>query len=129
MKVTLTDRENKFNVRDRVEDKPGLSKVYIVLDNKVKKILECRVYWKTGFNTCTACLWVYNDIYTNGSGNANGSGYHKPSKAVAYAIDNAGIDLDDDIGGRGDSAIREALTAIAMEVSGKKTIHLIETHA
>ena len=49
----------------------------------------------------------------SGTGYAGGGGYHKPSAALSAALDSAGVTLDSDIDGRGDSAIREAAEACA----------------
>ena len=49
----------------------------------------------------------------SGTGHAGGGGYHKPSAALSAALDSAGVTLDSDIDGRGDSAIREAAEACA----------------
>ena len=50
---------------------------------------------------------------TANKGKAGGYGYHKESAAIAEAIESAGIALDTDISGVGNSAILDALTAIA----------------
>lgn len=50
--------------------------------------------------------------YFGGHGFAGGCGYDKKSAALAAAIDSAGIKLSQDIDGRGDSAVREAIRAI-----------------
>ena len=57
--------------------------------------------------TSTSC----NDMYS-GRGNAKGYGYHKDSAALSAALDSAGITLSEDIDGRGDGTMRDALTAI-----------------
>jgi hypothetical protein len=49
----------------------------------------------------------------NGHGSATGCGYHKTSAALQAAIDSAGISLAAPIDGRGDSAIEDAMLAIA----------------
>lgn len=72
------------------------------------------------------CLWVHRGhSYRNGSGSAGGYGYHRPSAAAEEAIKNAGITLDEPIGGAGDSAMREACLAIAEAVTpgGRFYVH------
>lgn len=61
----------------------------------------------------TSIIWVGG---VHGSGWAGGYGYHKQSAAVSAAIASAGFELDQDIAGRGDSAITEALCAVAIAV-------------
>ena len=81
----------------------------------LKPVVEIRLYG-TG-NSNTAAIWVHAEpIHTSGTGSAGGYGYHRPSAAAAEAIRNAGIELDGDISGRGDSAIEEAVKAIAEAV-------------
>ena len=67
--------------------------------------------------TDSAALWVNDytnsEINTSGTGSAGGYGYHRPSAAASEAIRNAGIELDQNISGRGDSAIEDAVKAIA----------------
>ena len=61
-----------------------------------------------------ACLWInHHPVYASGSGWAGGYGYHKESAAVASAIRSAGITMDQDISGVGESAIVGAIGAIA----------------
>ena len=80
-----------------------------------------------------ACLWINDDlhhIYCNGSGSAGGYGYHRTSAAAHYAINQAGIKLNQPIDGRGESAIKEALTAIAIKLGYRKNqIYLHSAHA
>lgn len=65
-----------------------------------------------------AMLLVFGrgDFYRVGSGYVQGYGYHMTSAAAAVAIKNAGIALDENIAGRGDEAIKEALLAIAHDL-------------
>jgi len=74
--------------------------------------------------------YLSSGFHTSGRGQANGYGYHKASAAVAAAIESVGIKLinDDgkgiDIGGVGDSAITDALTAIA-KACGAETVLVV----
>lgn len=59
-------------------------------------------------------VWIGGNGHTaSGHGSASGYGYHKRSAAMQAAIDSAGIKLSEPIDGRGDSAQRDALSAIA----------------
>jgi hypothetical protein len=53
------------------------------------------------------------NLSRNGSGSAGGYGYHRPSAAAQEAIENAGFTLANRIDGVGESAMREAVLAIA----------------
>lgn len=82
----------------------------------LKNIITARCYMgrSASASTVYASVWVNGpDHFTNGTGKAGGYGYHKQSAAIAEAIRSAGIELDKDIAGVGDSAIEEALEAIA----------------
>ena len=89
----------------------------IVDDNgKLANIITARCYMGRSANASTmyASIWIYDEKHhTSGSGKAGGYGYHKESAAIAEAIKSAGITLDKDISGVGDSAIEDALRAIA----------------
>jgi hypothetical protein len=89
--------------------------------------VELRIYGTGGSNT--ACLWVNADpLHTQGSGRAGGCGYHRGSAAAGAAISNAGFALAKSINGVGDSAIEEALCAIAKAI-GIKSFVLTHAHA
>lgn len=62
-----------------------------------------------------ASVWVYGtgNTYLSGSGQVGGYGYCKRSAAIAAAIRDAGIVLDESIAGCGMGAVRKAMTAIA----------------
>lgn len=107
---------------------------YVVVaykDGKFYEPVTVRLWGpKSGKSGVVHCgLWVSNrnDFYTTGKGHAGGWGYHKPSEAIANAIDSAGItllgspygrDVPENtichIGGVGESAIQSALSAIAV---------------
>lgn len=60
---------------------------------------------------CT--IWVHAKPYCCGHGWAGGYGYDRKSAALQAAINNAGIELSENIAGVGESAERDALKAIA----------------
>lgn len=84
--------------------------------------VEIRLYGTGSRNY--ACLWVGKEPWgwASGSGSAGGCGYHRPSAAAQEAIDNAGFTLSRPIDGRGESAIVEALFAIAKLIGVQKPI-------
>jgi hypothetical protein len=89
-----------------------------------------RIYWSKG-GTAYACIWINSatkGIYTSGGGKAGGGGYHKASAALQSALDDAGVILPDNIAGRGDSAMTDALTDIALAL-GYKKFHVHNAHA
>lgn len=133
MKATFTDRKTKFSTSHRKE-KAGLHKCYAMLvpatfhdgEKHARTIAELRIYWPA--NNPFACLWVNSaTVNTSGSGTAGGGGYDKASAAAQAAMQNAGFDLSQSISGIGESAIREAMHAIAA-AAGHPQAMLFETH-
>jgi hypothetical protein len=94
-----------------------------------KEVATLRVYGTNAKNY--ACLWIGGEfkgyagyISASGSGSAGGYGYHRPSAAAADAFKSAGVGLPFDISGRGESAINDALNALAKHLKLKNyTIH------
>lgn len=120
MKATLnTAKPCKFTPSHRKEGKCFFSSMSVVslsskprLDGVLDPAITLRLYGTGSRNS--ACLWVsHGDDYRNGSGQAGGYGYHRPSAAAQEAINNAGFALDTPIDGLGEEAMREALLAIA----------------
>jgi hypothetical protein len=109
--------KTKFTIGHRKEGKCFFDQYSILIPSKYDSseshaVIDLRLYG-TG-NKNFACIWInYNDTNTSGTGSAGGYGYHRPSAAAAEAISNAGITLSKSISGVGDTAIREALKAIA----------------
>lgn len=80
--------------------------------NEARAIATLRIYWPG--TVCYACLWINADpVHTSGSGSAGGYGYCKMSSAAGGAIRNAGFQLDRSINGAGESAVCEAMHALA----------------
>jgi hypothetical protein len=97
-------------------------------ENPLKEIASLRIYGTNAMNY--ACLWINDsdkNIHCNGSGSAGGYGYHRPSAAAAEALESAGIELSNPIGGRGDSAISEAMKALAVHFK-YKTYLIFKAH-
>lgn len=120
MNATFTERESKFNPNDRKENNYlyEYAVIAVMPDYTVQNPVICRIYGTSSHKRNYACVWTYdrrngNYVSRVGSGWAGGYGYHRPSAAAAEAFAHAGIDFDEDIAGRGDSAIREACLAVA----------------
>lgn len=77
-----------------------------------------------------ACAWLhYPGFYSSGSGMAGGYGYHRTSAAAGRALRAAGVSLSEDIDGRGDGAIRDAVEAIAQAMFPGCPVHVVHAHA
>ena len=116
MKATLSDKQN--NGKNYSPEKEMISSwdVIVNTDDGLKNIITVRCYMGRSASSSVvyAPVWVHSyDYCISGTGKAGGYGYHKQSAAIAGAIRSAGIELDKDISGVGDSAIEEALEAIA----------------
>jgi hypothetical protein len=81
-----------------------------------RDVATVRFYGSGATVYCVAWLhfWNYSpDKAGRGYGKAGGGGYHKPSAAMQEALERAGVWLAEPIAGRGDSAMHEAMHAIA----------------
>ena len=86
---------------------------YIDEAGEMRTLVTLRIY--STESRAYACCWIscgYTQVWTRGSGYAGGCGYHRASAAASNALYAAGASLSDDISGRGDSAIIEAVKAV-----------------
>lgn len=127
MKATYTKLHDSEIGKQRDKYRDHFYKEISVMHPSVRgTIVTVRFYWPNSSEYCRCIVWVNNDEeFGSGYGFAGGSGYCKESQAMADAIDQTGIELSEDIGGRGDSAMRSAVKAIAKAVSGKRENFII----
>lgn len=139
MKVTITKKEHDGKVGANRKER-AFSHEYAVF---VAARNKCGGAERRGLATVTlriyntdmrsyACVWVSDSktgVYLCGGGRAGGYGYHRPSAAAQAALNDCGLVLSEDIGGRGDSAIEAALCAVARAVTGKKDFFIHVAHA
>lgn len=80
-----------------------------------KAIVDVRTFMGRSRNASVvyAIVWISGEGAGYGVGQAGGYGYHKESAAIAYALEDAGVELSYSISGAGEGAIREALVATA----------------
>jgi hypothetical protein len=132
MKASFTTLNDSNKIAAHRKEK-GFYKETSILDPRDgSAVVIARWYWpgRDGASNCYCCIWIYGDtVHGRGAGKAGGYGYHKESAALAYALDDAGIALTEDIGGRGDSATRDALEAVARAVTGRRKFFRHESHA
>lgn len=112
--------------------------VALATDNTMRDIIQARIYSTPSRHY--ACIWVKsnsgmaqdnalaNGVYVSGGGYAGGGGYHRASAAMQMAIDDAKIVLKEDIDGRGEGAMIDALKAIARAL-GYSTFEVFNAHA
>ena len=84
-------------------------------------VVHCSVWFRPSYQ--------YENYYNSGAGQAGGRGYDKPSSAFAGACKSAGVYLQEEVAGRGDGAVRDALEAIANAHGYQTTDTLIIEHA
>lgn len=121
--------DGKFNINHRKENNFIRQFTGVTLEaGKIEEAVTLRLYGTD--SRCYACLWTYgNGIYKSGSAYAGGYGYHRGSAAAAYAIENAGYILSEDIAGRGNGAIREAVEAIVRLIyPGAALVDVLEAY-
>ena len=115
--ATLSGVEQS-NARNLANEKETVSTLTVVAfrDGEFHHPVTARFYMgrsKTA-SVVYCALWVHSpDYWTSGRGTAGGYGYHKESAALDDAITSAGITLSRSISGVGESAMKDALTAIA----------------
>ena len=138
------------NARNLERDKERVNTLRVVsripTDNRgLRTICEARFYMarrSDGASPVYCSLWVHGTPETSGFGKASGYGYHKESAALQDAIDSAGINLQGDnyrqyaddaessrmarIDGCGETAMREAMIAIAVFVGADPETMLVE---
>lgn len=132
MKVTsmLSATDARAQNRDIPQgyDKRELIDVISVValrNGEMRDIITVKTYMgrSSAASTRYAVIWIHArgaEYYAQGHGTAGGGGYCKRSAAIAYAIADAGIALDEAIDGRGVSAVRAALEAIARKLGYRK---------
>lgn len=126
-----------LNINHRKEDKFSEQFSGIVCrDGKMYEAVILRIY-RTD-SRAYACLWTMGNyawgqaesgLWRSGSGRAGGGGYHKASAAAASAVKAAGIELSESIHGAGDSAIMNAVEAIAREMWNDESCTVFVHHA
>lgn len=127
MKATITNLTYSKKVRAYRKENSLHRQVSIIDRDTGAEIVASRIYWPG--SVCYACVWIHgNEMHGSGAGKAGGGGYHMPSAAVEAALSDAGIALSEDVGGRGDTALEDALHAVAAAVTGKRKFFMVRAH-
>jgi len=112
-------KENNFNGEYQV--------MALNEDGTICRKISCRLYSTKAMNYC--CVWIScNGDIVSGSGSAGGYGYNRMSAAVSDALKACGFKFDKEIAGVGESAVNEALIAIATDLQYVNPI-VIQSHA
>lgn len=134
MKVTSFIPQTNFNASNRKEKLFYESYEIVTYNGKeFHNPISLRLYGSNAKNY--ACIWINagktakrDSVHVSGTGNAGGYGYHRASAAVAEALQSAGFKFDSEISGVGESAINDALKAIAKHLGFKK-FTIVNAHA
>ena len=125
MKVSIAPR-HQFNPNYRKDQLHRSIKAIDPRDGST--IVDARIYWPG--SVAYAAVWINGDaIHASGTGKAGGYGYCKESAALAEALERAGVELSENIAGRGQGAMREAVEAVAKAVTGKRRVLIVEAYA
>lgn len=132
MKADVSKLHQADTIRQNRKEKGFYREISIIDPVDGSAIVAARLYWpgRDGASNCYACVWINgNSNHGAGGGKAGGYGYHKESAAIQEALESAGVALSEDIGGRGDQAMFEALEAVAKAVTGKRKVFRHIAHA
>ena len=120
-KATLTKTREDSTTKNYRGDKELINSICAVIPYmgtmRSQKIVRADFYMSRSSSAsvvyCT--VWINgNGYHVSGSGRAGGHGYHKESAALNDALFNCGIDLYEDITGRGDAAMKDAIEAVVI---------------
>lgn len=131
MKAKLTLKDHNGKIASNRKEKGFVSQYTIAAISKGLMFTPviARFYSTPSRSYC--CIWLcasHKDIYLSGGGKAGGYGYHRASQALYEALSDCGVTLDADIAGRGDTAMRDALVAVAQAL-GFRNPYIFEAHA
>ena len=128
MEVVKFEAQQKISMRDRKMEEAHVChgwKALTIKNGKMWELVDLRIGCTDG--AAYACVWVCTGSgYGVGSGRAGGYGYHRASAAAGAALHNAGVTLSEDINGRGDSAIWEAVQAVGDYLAGGSPVYVVE---
>lgn len=110
-----------------IKSRPTTPKLYsytlvAIVNGSPVEVMTARSFFGkgNGMQPVRVCVWINSrkdgvkqTPWLTGQGKAGGCGYHKESAALCDALSSAGIKLDHDIGGTGDSYYLDAFSAIA----------------
>ncbi len=123
----INPQENGKNLSNKKELVSGWS--FVVNTRKgIREPVKVRWYMARAAHASRVycSIWISgNGIFAAGNGWAGGGGYCKISAAMEEAIASAGIKLSEEIGGVGESAMRDAGEAIVKALGFTGTPYLV----
>jgi len=129
--LDFSPREDKRNIASFRRESSFWKSLSLIDLDAGREVASVRFYGAAQTVYCVAWIWHlgaygYGDpIYSaRGYGKAGGYGYHKPSAAMQEALNAAGMTFDQDIAGRGDGLMEDALRALADHLGIKRPMVL-----
>lgn len=98
-----------------------------VIDLDTGREIVCARFYRP--NEIVYCVvWIFSGEPARGFGKAGGGGHHKRSAALGGALSRAGVTLSGPINGCGDSAMDDALLALARHMGVARPL-VVRAHA
>ena len=114
----------KRSHRTRQENNMHTGYKLITLTEEPDTLIDLRI-GITSSGTPYACVWIYGDGFSNGSGTATGGNYDLRGTAVYNAFKSAGWKIDPYISGH--HMIRDAILAVGQKLTNDP-LYLVEVH-
>lgn len=135
MKANVSKLREGDKIRQYRKEDHFYSQLSMIDPSSGREVVCARFYSPFRGSNIYACIWVRpcdlradESAYGFGGGKAGGYGYHKASAALADAISDAGIELDEEISGHGGAAMESAIYAIARANTGKRKFYMVRAH-
>jgi len=124
--ISFNPTEDPRNTYSYRREKNFDSQISVIDLDEGKEIACVRFYRPDEVVYCV--VWIDSDKPARGCGKAGGCGYHKHSAALGEALSRAGVTLSEPIDWRGDSAMDEALIALARHMGVTRPL-VVRAHA
>lgn len=129
MKATLPQGNNISIELEKYRKINKFKQQISVVDKDFNEVICVRFYSTQSTSYC--CVWITdskNQKWLTGGNKSSGYGYHRASEAFERALKTIGVNLDTDIGGRGDRAVLDACEAI-MRALGYRKFGIVTANA
>ena len=124
--ISFNQAEDPRNTYSYRREKHFDSQLSIIDLDEGREIACVRFYRPN--ETVYCVVWIRSEKPARGYGKAGGGGYHKRSAALEDSLSRAGITLSEPIGGCGDSAMDEAMLALARHMGVTRPL-VVRAHA
>lgn len=118
--ISFNPAEDDRDIRSYQRERHFDSQLSIIDMDTGREIACVRFYWPN--ETVYCVVWIFSDKPARGCGKAGGGGYHKRSAAMSEALARAGVTLPEPVNGCGDSAMDDALLALARHMGAARPL-------